>query len=248
MVRRIGILIAVLLVSAIAVTAQDSGERDPFLTEFTVTTPDLEAGNGVVHVIDAVLLPPSVVETMLAEDAAASAEATEPAEMTEVADLEEVSEAMEETEAAEATEGAEATESAEPQTVVDVITESPEHTMLLQALDAAGLTQSLAGTGPFTVFAPTNAAFETLLADLELTAEDLLADTDLLTAVLNYHVVEGDALLSSDLTVVTTLTTLGGEEITIGLGDAADEVEEIVEEAEMTAPADVTPEATAEDE
>jgi transforming growth factor-beta-induced protein len=60
----------------------------------------------------------------------------------------------------------------------------------VQAADPAILTALTEG-GPFTVFAPTDAAFAAALEALGVTAEDLLADTALLTSVLSYHVVPG---------------------------------------------------------
>lgn len=67
---------------------------------------------------------------------------------------------------------------------------SADHTTLVAAVKAAGLVQTLEGTGPFTVFAPTNAAFNKLPAG---TVDNLLKaeNKDALTKVLTYHVVEG---------------------------------------------------------
>ena len=60
----------------------------------------------------------------------------------------------------------------------------------------------LANNGPFTVFAPTDAAFEAALGELGITAEELLSDTELLTDILLYHVAVGaldsGAVLASD--------------------------------------------------
>ncbi len=68
--------------------------------------------------------------------------------------------------------------------------------MAAAALAAAGLTDALAGEGPFTLFAPDNAAFAALPAD-DLAA--LLADPEQLAQVLLYHVSEGQALTAADL-------------------------------------------------
>lgn len=97
-------------------------------------------------------------------------------------------------------------------------------TTLLTALDAAGLAETFSSCdeGPFTVLAPTDDAFAAALADLELDPAALLADTELLTTVLTYHVVEG----AVDSATVATLDgasapTLQGEEITVAVdGDA----------------------------
>ncbi len=75
-------------------------------------------------------------------------------------------------------------------TIVENASKSKDHTTLVAAVKAAGLVETLQGEGPFTVFAPTNAAFEKLP---EGTVESLLeADNkEKLTAVLTYHVVAG---------------------------------------------------------
>ncbi|MGH1492685.1 MAG: fasciclin domain-containing protein, partial [Acidimicrobiales bacterium] len=85
-----------------------------------------------------------------------------------------------------------------PATVVDIAAEAGSFTTLLAAAEAAGLVETLTGEGPLTVFAPTDDAFAAALADLGLTAEQLLADTDTLTSILTYHVVAGQ-VLSTDL-------------------------------------------------
>jgi uncharacterized surface protein with fasciclin (FAS1) repeats len=83
-------------------------------------------------------------------------------------------------------------------TVVDVITASPDHTTLLAAVEAAGLAETLAGTGPYTIFAPNDAAFEAYVTSAGLTsADDLLADPNL-ASILEGHVVPS-ALLSTDI-------------------------------------------------
>jgi uncharacterized surface protein with fasciclin (FAS1) repeats len=74
------------------------------------------------------------------------------------------------------------------QTIVDVAAGNPDFSTLVTALKAAGLDKTLAGTGPFTVFAPNNAAFNKIpKADLDA----LLANKAELTKVLTYHVVTG---------------------------------------------------------
>ena len=77
-------------------------------------------------------------------------------------------------------------------TVVDVVVNSESHTTLEAAVIAAGLAETLAGEGPFTVFAPTDAAFAALPAG---TVEALLADADgALKDILLYHVLGGKVL------------------------------------------------------
>jgi uncharacterized surface protein with fasciclin (FAS1) repeats len=69
---------------------------------------------------------------------------------------------------------------------------------LVAAVQAAGLVETLSGTGPFTVFAPTDEAFAKLPAG---TVEGLLKDIPALTKILTYHVVSG-AVMSTDITGV----------------------------------------------
>lgn len=134
--------------------------------------------------------PSGTEETSATEDA--TAEATEDA-------------------TAEATEDAtaEATEEPEPGTVVEVIGGAENLTIFAAALDAAGLADTLA-EGEYTVFAPRDGAFGTLVHDLGITEDDLLADADYLANVLSYHIVPGtfaaDDLKAEDGAVLETLS------------------------------------------
>jgi uncharacterized surface protein with fasciclin (FAS1) repeats len=127
-----------------------------------IVATDVQADNGVIHVIDRVLLPgdKNIVQTAIA--------ATE----------------------------------ANP----------PQFTILVQALLAADplILENLAGPGPYTVFAPTDAAFLALLHELHLSAEQLLADTELLNLVLTYHVVSG-RVLKADVPVGQPIRTVNNE-------------------------------------
>lgn len=76
-------------------------------------------------------------------------------------------------------------------TILKVAQTRPEFSILAEAVAAAGLTATLSGTGPYTLFAPTNDAFAALLAELGITKQQLLADKALLTSVLTYHVLPG---------------------------------------------------------
>ncbi|MDO8969673.1 MAG: fasciclin domain-containing protein, partial [Saprospiraceae bacterium] len=78
----------------------------------------------------------------------------------------------------------------------------------------------LSGTGPFTVFAPTNAAFTALLAELNLTSLDQVDDATL-NAVLQYHVVNGANVLASQLTNNQVVTTFANGTFTIDLSSGA---------------------------
>jgi transforming growth factor-beta-induced protein len=88
-----------------------------------------------------------------------------------------------------------------PATVVDIAAASPDHTTLVAAVEQAGLVETLSGEGPFTVFAPTDAAFEAALTDMGITAEDLLANPDLAN-ILTYHVVPSQLLAADVLAAV----------------------------------------------
>ena len=113
-----------------------------------ITIVDIVTENGVVHVIDAVLLPDLTPE---------------PAPI--------------------------------PNTVVDIIVNSPDHTTLETAVLAAGLETALSGPGPFTVFAPTDEAFAAVDPDV---LSSLLSDPQgALTQVLLFHVVSGEASTSN---------------------------------------------------
>lgn len=131
------------------------------VNDATVVTPDVMAANGVIHVIDTVLLPP--MDNTMATPEAMMTETMQPAG-----------------------------------TIADVVITSakasaPEFTTLLAAVQAAdpAILAALTGNGPYTVFAPTDAAFNTALASLKMTAADLLNDKAMLTKILSYHVVPG---------------------------------------------------------
>ena len=125
-----------------------------------VTMADVDVNNGVIHVIDKVLLPPTVVGQALNNDS---------------------------------------------------------FSILVQAVVKANLVDALNGNGPFTIFAPTNAAFEALFSTLgisgisELTAEQL-------TPILTYHVVSGN-VLSTQLSE-GAVPTLNGESLSVSLSPA----------------------------
>jgi uncharacterized surface protein with fasciclin (FAS1) repeats len=97
--------------------------------------------------------------------------------------------------------------------IVDNAVGSSEHTTLVAAVKAGGLVETLKGAGPFTVFAPTNAAFEKLPAG---TVNTLIMpeNKQKLTTILTYHVVPG-RLMAADLKDGQTLTTVEGETLTV---------------------------------
>lgn len=152
--------------------------QDATETDAAVVMADVETSNGVVHIIDKVLLPQEVLDAL------------NPPLPNIVATAQSV----------------------------------PDLSLLVDALIQAdaGLVEVLSGTGPFTVFAPTNAAFVALLDALgpdfnSLEDFDTPAEKELLAKVLTYHVVAGTAAFSTDLTEGQTITTVQGENIGIHL-------------------------------
>ncbi|MEN0047082.1 MAG: fasciclin domain-containing protein [Bacteroidota bacterium] len=112
-----------------------------------------------------------------------------------------------------------ACEPAVQQNVVEKAQETESLSTLVSAVQAAGLAETLSGEGPFTVFAPTNEAFEALP---EGVLESLLKpeNKDQLAAILTYHVVSGK-IMSTDLEDGQTAATVQGEEITVSTTDGA---------------------------
>jgi uncharacterized surface protein with fasciclin (FAS1) repeats len=107
------------------------------------------------------------------------------------------------------------------QNVIDLASGDPaEFTVLLAAVQAADPAVLAAidncEDGPVTVFAPTDAAFAAKLAELGLTAEQVLSNTELLTSILLYHVVDG-AVPSSALTDGQMVTTLNTAQVAISI-------------------------------
>jgi uncharacterized surface protein with fasciclin (FAS1) repeats len=98
--------------------------------------------------------------------------------------------------------------------IVQTAAANPNFSILVEAVTAAGLGNTLSGTGPFTVFAPTNAAFSALLAELGVTKDQLFADKALLTKVLTYHVLPA-LVLKADVQVNTPIKTVEGETFVI---------------------------------
>lgn len=117
-----------------------------------VVNVDLRARNGIIHVIDTVLLPPS--------------------------------------------------------DIVDTAVSADDFNTLVTAVKSAGLVEALKGKGPFTVFAPTDAAFAKLP---EGTIPALLKDKDKLGAILKYHVVPGYVTAADAMKLDRAKTLQGGE-------------------------------------
>ena len=129
-----------------------------FINMSQVTSTDIMTSNGIIHVIDKVLLPPADMPT----------------------------------------------DTGTPN-IVDTAVAAGSFTTLVAALQATGLDSTLAGAGPFTVFAPTDAAFDALGQD---TINALLDDTDTLSDILLYHVIAGQAVDAA------TAISLAGNSVT----------------------------------
>ncbi|WP_372948251.1 fasciclin domain-containing protein [Mariniphaga sp.] len=123
----------------------------------SVTTADVEAENGVIHLVDKVILPPTVVNIALVNE---------------------------------------------------------NFTTLVQAVVKAGLVDALSADGPFTVFAPTNDAFDALFAQLGISGIDDLT-TEQLIPILTYHVVSGN-VVSTELSS-GEVGTLNGQNLSVDL-------------------------------
>ncbi len=95
--------------------------------------------------------------------------------------------------------------------IIETAAAAGDFTTLLTAIEAAGLTETLSGEGPFTVFAPTDEAFAAI-PEADLAA--ILADSETLTAILTYHVVSG-TVSSEQVVTLDSATTLQGSDITI---------------------------------
>ena len=151
-----GMVLTSLIDEELTVTIGD----DVMINNAVVTVTDIPSYNGVVHVIDAVLLP-------------------------------------------------------KPETIVQVVVDSPDHTLLEEFVIAADLAEDLSSQGPFTLFAPTDDAFNTLPAWL---LAQLADDVSELGLVLSNHVVEGEnqaAMLSDGM----VLTNLIDEDLVVTIGD-----------------------------
>ncbi len=99
----------------------------------------------------------------------------------------------------------------ESKNIVEIASSDPQFSTLVTAVKAAGLVDTLSGEGPFTVFAPTNAAFDNLPAG---TLDSLLKDTEKLKSILTYHVVAGD-VKAADVIKLTSAKTVNGQDVVV---------------------------------
>jgi len=119
------------------------------------------------------------------------------------------------------------------QNIVEIASGNENFSTLVSAVVAAGLAETLSGTGPFTVFAPTNAAFAKLPAG---TLEELVKPENKakLAAILTYHVVAGK-VMSKDLSDGQKAATVNGQEITVTTGEGVKIDNATVETADLEA-------------
>ena len=99
--------------------------------------------------------------------------------------------------------------------IVDTAVAAGDFSTLVTAVKAAGLVETLKGEGPFTVFAPTDAAFAKVPTD---TLNALLADKAALANVLTYHVVAGN-VMAADVVRLTSAVTVQGQAVSIAVKD-----------------------------
>jgi uncharacterized surface protein with fasciclin (FAS1) repeats len=136
-----------------------------------ITQADVQAANGVIHVIDGVLLPvvnKNIVQTLIA---------------------------------------------------------TPRFSTLVEALAAADVMGTLEGTGPFNLFAPTNAAFDALFVELGITKDELFSDLPLLTAVVTGHILNNGRTLGEwydqEFTGAALFESLSGAFLLLSLPDGS---------------------------
>ena len=106
--------------------------------------------------------------------------------------------------------------------IVETAIAAGSFSTLAKAIDAAGLTETLKGKGPFTVFAPTDEAFAKLP---EGTVSALLKDKKKLTALLTYHVVPGK-VTSTKVAGISSAKTVNGKELSISAKDGKVQVDQ----------------------
>jgi uncharacterized surface protein with fasciclin (FAS1) repeats len=169
---------------------------------------DVTTANATVHIIDTVLMPPAAAEMtteMSAESSAAMEESMTGAAMAPSGPAC----------SAVPADGPGSFVGMAADPAATAASNNPVLSTLVTAVTQAGLVDTLNGEGPFTIFAPTNDAFAAIpAADLQA----VLADNDLLTSILTYHVVAGQQLSSADLIAAGSVETVNGATLAITTG------------------------------
>jgi uncharacterized surface protein with fasciclin (FAS1) repeats len=140
-----------------------------------VILPDINASNGIIHAINAVIVPPSLVKKPVPPPT---------------------------------------------KSVVEIAAGGSQFSTLVSLLQQAKLVETLSGTGPFTVFAPTNEAFDKLQASAPDTFKAVTSDPALLAKVLTYHVVAGDIMSKQAIAVAQqngSVTSVANEPIALSI-------------------------------
>jgi transforming growth factor-beta-induced protein len=138
-----------------------------------VVAPNIRTSNGIIHVIDAVIVPPSLLAPP-----------------------------------------------APTKSIVEIAVGNPDFSTLVSLVQKAGLASVLSGPGPFTVFAPTNAAFEKLKAAAPATYNAVVNDPALLAKVLTYHALAASVKADQAIAVAKqngSVKTVEGEEIKLSI-------------------------------
>ena len=218
----------------VRITVTDSGVVLNDSVNVIIT--DIIASNGVIHVIDAVLLPPASVSNEGRNNLNFRAGPGLNAAILAGFPIGARAEALGLDESGEwvqvfyngqegwlfrslvTANGEIPVAEAELPNIVEIAVNDGRFTTLVAAVQAAGLVDALSGEGPLTVFAPTDDAFAAAFSALGIEPAALLGDTETLTSILLYHAVAGQAL-AADVVNLSSVTTLNGQDISIAVRD-----------------------------
>jgi uncharacterized surface protein with fasciclin (FAS1) repeats len=176
----------------LTVTVATSGEL--LINDAAIVRGDVPAANGVIHVINRILTPPDLPLVIPPAPTAAIGLATDPAQVQSFAQL--------------------ADADTSGQTIVEILGSTAGLAVAAAAIDSAGLTDALQQAGPYTLFVPTDAAFNQLPGT---SLEALLNDTTALAGVLQYHLVL-DQVAAAELAGLPVVLTTNGQELTVTVG------------------------------
>jgi len=196
-----GLILNTLQGESVILNLSDDGDSGFTVNDATIQSSDILANNGVIHVIDGVLVPEELSGDEEPEANVPDSSETEVSEPSEESDVEETS----------------------SNSIVDVAQSTDNLSNLVSLIVVAdpSIADALSSPGNYTVFAPSNLAFQNLFDsfNVDATALGVLDDTTgILTTVLKYHVVQG-VYESSDIVDGLEVTTLQGEDVTLNLSD-----------------------------